>query len=254
MYHVYYIKGVKVGCTNNLKKRVEQEQGYSEDEYQVLFSTKCITTAAKKEKHFQEVLGYKVDNIRYDEMPSNKLSVKFAKGTITFGKSTDVITAERLLSLESIKDDSKEFLDYEIKITNEVAKWILNNLKSSQYGFGQFVYLNAIKKKFSVEITEEPKEESVFDNIRSWATERGLYEKGDVKTQYVKLMEEAGELAQSILKEDEPEIKDAIGDMVVVLTNLANLQGLTIEDCISSAYDEIKDRKGKMDNGTFKKQ
>ncbi len=254
MYHVYYIKGVKVGCTNNLKKRVEQEQGYSEDEYQVLFSTKCITTAAKKEKYFQEVLGYKVDNIRYDEMPSNKLSVKFAKGTITFGKSTDVITAERLLSLESIKDDSKEFLDYEIKITNEVAKWILNNLKSSQYGFGQFVYLNAIKKKFSVEITEEPKEESVFDNIRSWATERGLYEKGDVKTQYVKLMEEAGELAQSILKEDEPEIKDAIGDMVVVLTNLANLQGLTIEDCISSAYDEIKDRKGKMDNGTFKKQ
>jgi len=254
MYHVYYIKGVKVGCTNNLKKRVEQEQGYSEDEYQVLFSTKCITTAAKKEKHFQEVLGYKVDNIRYDEMPSNKLSVKFAKGTITFGKSTDVITAERLLSLESIKDDSKEFLDYEIKITNEVAKWILNNLKSSQYGFGQFVYLNAIKKKFSVEITEEPKEESVFDNIRSWATERGLYEKGDVKTQYVKLMEESGELAQSTLKVDEPEIKDAIGDMVVVLTNLANLQGLTIEDCISSAYDEIKDRKGKMDNGTFKKQ
>ena len=42
--------------------------------------------------------------------------------------------------------------------------------------------------------------------------------------------------------------------MVVVLTNLAALEGMQIENCIDSAYDEIKSRKGKMTNGTFVKQ
>ena len=66
-------------------------------------------------------------------------------------------------------------------------------------------------------------------------------------------MEEAGELAQALLKKDMPEVKDAIGDMVVVLTNLAHLEGFTIEECIDSAYIEIINRKGKMVNGTFVK-
>ena len=67
-------------------------------------------------------------------------------------------------------------------------------------------------------------------------------------------MEEAGELAEAILKNDEPEVIDAIGDMVVVLTNLAKLRGHNIEDCVASAYDVIKSRQGKMVNGTFVKQ
>jgi NTP pyrophosphatase (non-canonical NTP hydrolase) len=66
-------------------------------------------------------------------------------------------------------------------------------------------------------------------------------------------MEEAGELAQALLKNDRPEIKDAIGDMVVVLTNLAHLENFAIEDCVESAYIEIVNRKGKMVNGTFVK-
>ena len=67
-------------------------------------------------------------------------------------------------------------------------------------------------------------------------------------------MEEAGELAEALLKNDKYEIKDAIGDMVVVLTNLAVLEGMQIESCIESAYQEIANRKGKMENGTFVKQ
>jgi NTP pyrophosphatase (non-canonical NTP hydrolase) len=67
-------------------------------------------------------------------------------------------------------------------------------------------------------------------------------------------MEEAGELAQALLKNDRYEVKDAIGDMVVVLTNLAVLEGMEIENCIDSAYNEIANRKGKMENGTFVKQ
>ena len=93
----------------------------------------------------------------------------------------------------------------------------------------------------------------IFDNIRSWANERGLYDKGNPHTQYVKLMEEAGELAKALLEQDTNEIEDAIGDMVVVLTNLAHLQAMSIEECIHSAYNVISKRTGKMINGTFVK-
>ena len=94
---------------------------------------------------------------------------------------------------------------------------------------------------------------SVYDNIRNWARQRGLYDKGDDKTQFVKLQEESGELAKAILKDDQDEVVDAIGDMVVVLTNLAHLRGVTIEDCVDSAYEVIRARSGKMVNGTFVK-
>lgn len=97
-----------------------------------------------------------------------------------------------------------------------------------------------------------------FAPIRDWAAQRGLYEKGDSKTQFTKLGEEMGELAKAILSADKPkkrttEIKDAVGDMVVVLTNLARMEGLNIEDCINHAFNQIKDRKGKMIGGTFVK-
>lgn len=94
---------------------------------------------------------------------------------------------------------------------------------------------------------------NVFDKIRAWAIERNLYEKGDVKTQYIKLQEESGELAQAILKKNKEEIIDAIGDTVVVLTNLSYMYGINIEDCIDTAYKEISNRKGKIINGTFVK-
>jgi len=103
-----------------------------------------------------------------------------------------------------------------------------------------------------------------FEPIRDWAKQRGLYDKGDVKTQFIKLQEEVGELAKAILKEDTHEIIDAIGDIVVVLTNLTQLapiykgntviEKMTIEDCINSAYTVIANRKGKMENGTFVKE
>lgn len=93
----------------------------------------------------------------------------------------------------------------------------------------------------------------IFENIREWASNKGIFDKGDVKTQYIKLQEEAGELAKAILTNDKEEIIDAIGDCVVVLTNLSKLAGYNIEDCILSAYDVISKRTGKMENGTFKK-
>jgi len=102
--------------------------------------------------------------------------------------------------------------------------------------------------------SRRPKQKSQFDLIREWADERGLYENGDTKTQALKLVEEVGETCRAILKEDFEEVIDGIGDCVVVLTNLAELQGVSIEACIAAAYEEIKGRKGKMANGTYVKQ
>ena len=92
-----------------------------------------------------------------------------------------------------------------------------------------------------------------FELIREWADEKGIYEKGDAKTQTLKLIEEAGELAKAVLNDDQEEVIDAIGDCVVVLTNLAQLRGVTIEHCIDEAYNVIAKRTGKMINGTFVK-
>lgn len=98
-----------------------------------------------------------------------------------------------------------------------------------------------------------------FESIREWAKAKGIAEGGDLKTQTVKLIEEAGELAKAVLKDDEPEIEDAIGDCVVVLTNLALLASkkygreITLESCVNGAYDVIAKRTGKMVDGSFVK-
>lgn len=92
-----------------------------------------------------------------------------------------------------------------------------------------------------------------FEPIREWAKDKGIYEKGDQKTQTLKLQEEVGELAKAILNKNQEELIDALGDCVVVLVNLAALSALKLEDCVNSAYSVIKNRTGKMNNGTFVK-
>lgn len=62
-----------------------------------------------------------------------------------------------------------------------------------------------------------------FNEIRNWAKDKGILDKGDVKTQYIKLQEECGELAEAILKQDKLEMSDAVGDIIVVLTSLSEL-------------------------------
>lgn len=92
-----------------------------------------------------------------------------------------------------------------------------------------------------------------FNDIRQWARDRNLIEGSDRFRQMVKLVEEQGELAAGIAKGNTELVADSIGDMVVVLTILAEQSGLSIEGCIEQAYHEIKDRKGRMIDGVFVK-
>ena len=93
-----------------------------------------------------------------------------------------------------------------------------------------------------------------FDDIRRWASARNLIAGSDPKSQMLKLAEEIGELAGALARGKESEADDAIGDMVVVLTILCEQRGVLIEQCIEGAWNEIKDRKGRMVNGVFIKE
>jgi len=90
-----------------------------------------------------------------------------------------------------------------------------------------------------------------FNLITQWAHDRNLIKGSTPQAQMLKMTEEVGELASGIAKNKLPETADAIGDCVVVLTILAAQLGMDIKDCINSAYNEIKDRKGQMVNGVF---
>ena len=88
--------------------------------------------------------------------------------------------------------------------------------------------------------------------IGQWHRDRNLIDGSSDKDQYMKLIQEAGELSDSLCKGKD--IKDDIGDMMVVLINIMVRNNLTMNECLSVAYNDIKDRKGKMVDGVFIKE
>jgi NTP pyrophosphatase (non-canonical NTP hydrolase) len=253
-YYVYHIPGVKVGCTTNLQRRVTDQQGYSSNEYEVLLKTKDIHEASVKEQTSQLQFGYKKDLKLYKNLFKKRRMKKHSSSpaTTTFKVPKPELNASFLADLE-IKTQYGNFkLDSSDKID-----WIISNAVSSQFGPSTcYIYNKAMANAGEFETLTKEKLYSYqdqFELIREWAKERGLYNKGDIKTQLIKLYEESGELSQAILKDDKEGIIDAIGDSVVVLTNLAHLVGTNIEDCIGAAYNEISNRTGRMINGTFVK-
>jgi NTP pyrophosphatase (non-canonical NTP hydrolase) len=93
----------------------------------------------------------------------------------------------------------------------------------------------------------------VTNRIEEWAEEREI-DGADPTKQMLKLIEEVGELAQGLAKDNLEQIVDSLGDVYVVLTILSMQLGLDLDYCINRAYEEIKDRKGKMVNGVFVKE
>ena len=155
------------------------------------------------------------------------------------------------VNLKQAKVNAKEAADKALEHIEAMKAELISHSKAVG---SNTVYQDLEKPKHFHDVDRQAMEGmSRFQKIRDWADKRGLYDKGDTKTQFCKLMEEAGELGRAVLKDNQAEFIDAIGDMVVVLTNMAMLGGTSIETCIDAAYDEIKNRKGKMVNGTFVK-
>jgi NTP pyrophosphatase (non-canonical NTP hydrolase) len=252
MYYLYHIPGKKIGVTRDLNSRVTHQQGYSAGEYEVLLTSDDIDYISDKEIELQKSYGYKRDIKLYKNL-FNKMKINVTEQTTTFPLPINKLKG-RLMDNIGLKWKHSEFGTFEI--TKENIQWIMQNVKTSMFNSDRsYIYNKAFYEACfnKTKNVYKDNEVNVYDLIRQWATDKGIYKSGDSRTQYVKLMEEAGELAQAILKNDEPEVIDAIGDMVVVLTNLAKLRGHNIEDCVTSAYDVIKSRTGKMVNGSFVK-
>ena len=89
--------------------------------------------------------------------------------------------------------------------------------------------------------------------VEKWSKDRDLHE-ADSTRQLLKTFEEASEIGEALTKDKPEELKDGIGDTVVTLIILAQQNGLTLEECLETAYNEIADRKGKTVNGVFVKE
>jgi len=260
-YYIYHIPGKKVGVTTNLKSRVEKQQGYNEGEYDILAIRYDIKEAAKYEALYQRLYGYPEDIVPYDKLTcnknkSNKMRINATEQTTTFPCPANKLKGQLMDNIGMTWET--EHGNFHID-TNSID-WIMKNVKTSMFNENRsYVYNKAFSRYYDNHADGrlgkqgQTNGDGIFSLIRDWARERGIYAKGNSHTQYVKLQEEAGELAKALLKDDEPEIVDAIGDIAVVLTNLAELRGYKIEDCIQSAYDVIAKRTGKMVGGTFVK-
>jgi len=292
MYYLYHIPGKKIGITTNLKSRVEDQQGYRENEYDIVLETDDINIASEAEISLQKAFGYRVDIIPYNKLNCNKNKLNM-KVNVTEQTTTFPCPANKLKGRLMDNIGMRWMTEHgEFKITNESIRWIMLNIKTSMFNDQRsYVYNKAFARFYdnhnaydilggnledvhmkdqyngktlaggmSEQRVPECCDENTpcscktqFDLIREWADERGLYDNGDPKTQALKLMEEVGEIARAVLKDDFDEAVDGIGDAVVVLTNLAELIGMPIEACIDEAYDVISKRTGKMVNGTFVK-
>ena len=293
MYYLYHIPGKKIGVTRDLNNRVTKQQGYFPDEYEVLDHSTDIDYISKREIELQQSYGYKIDRVEYKNLgkkmkinatemtstfpyPLNKL-----KGNLmdSMGETWETVYGKFKLDRDTINwiVDNAQTSMYDAKrsyIYNKAffEKFVNKNLKQAKVNAKEAAdkaleHIEAMKAELishsraigsneTYQDLENKKSTTVFSrfqDIRDWAEERGLYDKGDTKTQFCKLMEEAGELGRAVLKDNQAEFIDAIGDMVVVLTNMAMLGGTSIETCIDSAYDVISKRTGKMVNGTFVK-
>ena len=278
-YAIYHIPGKKIGITKDLKKRVEEQQGYYEGEYDVILQTEDIDIISKAEISLQKAFGYRVDETPYNELKFNNtdMNINITEQTTTFPCPVNKLKGQLMDNIGMTwKTEHGDCL-----VTAKSIDWIMKNVVTSKYNPERcYVYNKAFARWFDnnnahqttlADLHMQDKnghitrtggimtdhrltvKNSQFDLIRIWANDRGLYDGGDPKTQALKLVEEVGETCRAILKEDAKEIIDGIGDCVVVLVNLAELTGTPIEECIQAAYDEIKGRTGKMSNGTFKK-
>ena len=75
-YYIYHIPGKKIGITKDLKKRVEEQQGYNKDEYDIIMQTDDIAKISEYELFLQELYGYRVDEVPYNKLKFNKMKIK----------------------------------------------------------------------------------------------------------------------------------------------------------------------------------
>lgn len=133
-----------------------------------------------------------------------------------------------------------------------------------KYGFSSADKLQKLAECFKVSISylldydTNNTFSDLITKINQWADKRNL-KQADPKIQWMRITEEVGEIRDVLLKptkftQPNAALKDAIGDTLVTIIVLAHQLDLDVTECLGLAYEEIKNRKGKMINGTFVKE
>tara|TARA_B100001564_G_scaffold127381_1_gene106339 strand:+ start:190 stop:486 length:297 start_codon:yes stop_codon:yes gene_type:complete len=94
--------------------------------------------------------------------------------------------------------------------------------------------------------------QELIEKVEQWHVDRNLIDGANDKDQVLKLLQEMGELSDNVCKGND--IRDDLGDMMVVMINIMKRNNISMEECLQVAYDDIKDRKGKMIDGIFVKE
>ena len=134
-YVIYHIPGVKIGVTNNIKHRVEEQQGYEPGEYEILEMSDDIDYISKRELYLQERHGYRVDRQLYKDLFNNNfielknMDINITEMTTTFPCPVNKLKG-RLLDEIGMQWET-EFGS--CGITKRSIEWIMDNVKSSQY-------------------------------------------------------------------------------------------------------------------------
>ena len=118
------------------------------------------------------------------------------------------------------------------------------------HGVKQDVYFTSYPE--NIELEQGFKFDELVDKVIKWHHDRNLIEGSSDKDQALKLLQELGELSDSVCKGKD--IKDDIGDMLVVMLNITTRNNVSLTECLAKAWEDIKDRKGRMIDGIFVKE
>ena len=131
MYYIYHIPGKKIGVTRDLKKRVEEQQGYGPDEYHILMKSKNIDYVSKQEIYLQKMYGYRIDDEPYNELKFNNtdMNINITEQTTTFPCPVNKLKGQ-LLDNIGMKWETEHG---NLSITPTTINWIMENVQTSRY-------------------------------------------------------------------------------------------------------------------------
>ena len=256
-YSIYIIhEKKKVGLAKNVKDRVEKQQGYKPGEYELFQEgIEDLATARMVEKTVQAALGYTAHEQGEDLIDKvlkrrnmNKSYKTFEGNTIGFPIDSESILD--LIGSGTTLETNKG--TYEASADDVAALHADGHFRRSKFSgtLKTYIYTKIVDNYFKdkkddtkTNTTASGGLDDLIANIYDWADNRGILA-GRIETQTLKLGEEFGELQKAVLKNKPEEIKDAIGDIIVVLVSIAHFNNHTIAEAVQMAYDTISKRTG----------
>lgn len=252
----------KVGLAKNLDDRLAQ-QGYTREEAVIFMEDiQDLAVARMMEKQVQKQLGYTAHEQGEDLVDKALKKQAMGKHFKTFEGNTIGFPVEQIHILSLIGSGCTLETNngtYNASADDIAALHEAGHLRKSRFEgkLKTYIYCKIVDNYFKDKKDDTPRNiptgsvDGLLDSVHAWARDRGILD-GRIETQTLKLGEEFGELQKAVLKNKPLEIKDAIGDIIVVLVSIAHFNGHSVGDALQMAYDTISKRTGYTnDKGDF---